>query len=159
MTCSDAGPLLAAAADGLLDADRRARLDLHLAGCDGCRAALDDQRQVAEILASAVAEEVSPVFLDRVNSRIDQADDWLEVLDYRRWTLRLAPIAATLALVALLGIGIRASSTPSTSAQAASGQTSSTFTPASAADWNRDVSADALVEAALSGTNGESNAR
>src|SRR5512144_1336808 len=115
MTCPDAEPLLAAAADGALDEARQARLDAHLATCASCRAALDDQRQIAAILASAVQDEVSPAFAARVNERID-SEDWLQLVDFRAWTLRLAPVAATLALVALLGIGAPASSSSSSSA-------------------------------------------
>lgn len=162
MTCADAEPLLAAAADGALDDPRRARLDAHLAACASCRAALDDQRQVAAILASAVLDEVSPAFLARVNNRIDGADDWLEIVDFRAWTLRLAPIAATLALIAVLGIGARASSSSSSSSSsspATATTTASTFSPSNAADWDRDVPPNALLEAALRRTGGDADAR
>ena len=157
MTCPDAEPLLAAAADGALDEARQARLDAHLATCASCRAALDDQRQIAAILATAVQTEVSPAFVARVNERID-SDDWLQLVDFRAWTLRLAPVAATLALVALLGIGAGASSSSSSSAATTAATTASTFSPSSAADWERDVAANALLEAALR-PGGDANAR
>ncbi len=154
MTCSEVEPLLAPAADGLLDAARRAQLDAHLAECGGCRAALEDQRQVASILASTVAPDVSPAFLVAVNGRIDASDDLLESVDFRWWTLRLAPIAAVLALVAYLGIGARATTITQTSTQAVA-----TFSPKDASDWERDVTANALLEAALKPTDGDKHVR
>ena len=159
MTCTDAEPLLAAAADGALDDTRRARLEAHLATCAECRAALEGQRQVAAILASAVQNEVSPAFLARVNRRIDGSEGWLELVDFRAWTLRLAPIAATLALVAVLGIGARTSPSSSSTPTASTVTTASTFSPSNAADWNRDVTANALLEAALRRAGGDTYAR
>ncbi len=154
MMCPEVEPLLAPAADGLLDAARRAQLDAHLAECDGCRAALEDQRQVASILASTVAPDVSQAFLVAVNGRIDASDDLLESVDFRWWTLRLAPIAAVLALVAYLGIGARATTITQTSTQAAA-----TFSPKDSSDWERDVTANALLEAALKPTDGDKHVR
>ena len=155
MTCTEVEPLLAPAADSLLDAARRAQLDAHLAGCEACRTALEDQRQVASILAWAAAPDVSPAFLAAVNGRIDASDELLESVDFRWWTLRLAPIAAVLALVAYLGVGARVTTT----ATQTSTQALATFSPKDASDWDRDVTANALLEAALKPTDGDKHVR
>lgn len=158
MTCADIEPLLAAAADGLLDSQRQARVDIHLGGCDACRSALDDQRQVAAILASAALDDVSPAFLAQVNDRIDEAESVFGIVDCRAWTLRLAPLAAALAIAAYLGLGARPSSTSATQTQATAASSTTTFSPTNTADWERDVPSEALLEAALSRA-GESNGR
>jgi len=123
----------------------------------------DDQRLVASVLASRQAPDVSPGFLARVNARIDAARDegWFGLADFRVWTLRLAPAAAALTLLALLwpGTSSTVARTPSTSAIAVSAAGApQRFTPSSASDWQRDVTADALLEAALRGS-GERRAR
>jgi anti-sigma factor RsiW len=143
MTCEAAAPLLAAAADGMLDDDRRERLDAHLAGCGACRTALADQIAVREWLARTPEATAPPDFRDRVNARIDDGEGLLGVADFRAWTLRLAPLAALMALAALLGFGAARSTTSSAVPPQAS------FAPSRAADWQRAVSGNALLEAAL----------
>lgn len=110
-----------------------------------------DQDLVAAALASAPPPEVSPGFLARVNARIDAEADlgWLAVADFRLWTFRLAPAAAALALLAVLWPSTATSSSSSSSTMASAATTS--FRPTSAADWQTDVSANALLEAALAG--------
>jgi len=108
------------------------------------------QDVVAAILASAPPPEVSPSFVARVNARIDAHAEagWLGLLDYRVWTLRLAPAAVALALILTLW--------PSTSIDtpdaAPSTSAAQTFTPASESDWQQDVSPNALLDAALNGS-------
>lgn len=143
MTCDSAAPLLAASADGVLDDDRRAPLHAHLAGCAACRAALADQVAVRAWLAQTPEVAVPADFRDRVNARIDDGEGLLGVADFRAWTLRLAPLAALLALAAWLGLG--AASSPAASATSAP----AAFAPSRAADWQRTVSGNALLEAAL----------
>jgi hypothetical protein len=105
-----------------------------------------EQDLVAAALASAPPPEVSTGFLARVNARIDAERDagWLALADFRTWTLRLVPAAAALALIAVLW-----PATASDSAAKSATVTTQTFTPASETDWQQDVSADALLEAAL----------
>lgn len=124
----------------------------------------DDQRLVSSVLASRPAPDVSPGFLARVNARIDAARDegWFGLTDFRVWTLRLAPAAAALALIALLWPGTssavaRTAPSPSTIAAPAA-PAPQRFMPSSASDWQRDVTANALLEAALRGS-GEGRAR
>jgi len=143
MTCDSAAPLLAASADGALDDDRRATLDAHLAGCAACRAALADQIAVRAWLARTPDATVPTGFRERVNARIDDSEGLLGVADFRAWTLRLAPLAALLALAAWLGLGA------ASSAAASATSASTTFAPEQPADWQRTVSGNALLEAAL----------
>lgn len=124
----------------------------------------DDQRLVASVLASRPAADVAPGFLARVNARIDAARDegWFGLADFRVWTLRLVPAAAALALIGLLWPGT--SSTASRGADATPAVAASEsaapqrFTPSSASDWQHDVTANALLEAAMH-SRGEGRAR
>src|SRR5262249_24571022 len=115
----------------------------------------DNQRLVASVLASRPAADVSPGVLARVNARIDAASDegWFGLAAFRVWTLRIVPAAAALVLIALLWPG----TSPTSSRAADSTPTVATsdpavpqrFTPSSASDWQRDVTANALLEAAM----------
>jgi hypothetical protein len=105
----------------------------------------DDQIEVATLLASTPPPDVSADFLSRVNARIDGTAGWFGLADFRVWTLRLAPLAAALGLIAVLWPD-PATRTTTRSAVAAA---PAGFSPASATDWQQDVSADALLDAAL----------
>ena len=97
-----------------------------------------------------------------MNARIDAARDegWFALADFRVWTLRLVPAAAALALIGMLWPGTSSTSSrvaepaPTIAASAAPLR----FTPSSAADWQRDVTANALLEAAMR-SRGEGRAR
>lgn len=111
-----------------------------------------DQDLVAAVLASAPPSEVSAGFASRVHARIDAAQDaagWTGLADFRVWTLRLAPAAAVLALIAALWPGSAASSSASSAPSPVSA--AQAFAPASASDWQQDVTANALLEAAMRG--------
>lgn len=119
MTCEQAESLLVRAADGALDAGRQAELDRHLAACAACREALDAQRSARALLAARPDAAVRPGFATRVMANLPAQDPagaldeagalaggaWLDLLNWRVWTIRLAPIAATLAVAAALGFG------------------------------------------------------
>ena len=109
----------------------------------------DEQDLVASILRSAPPPDLRGDFVARVNARIDAAasDGWIGLADFRVWTLRLAPAAAALALLAALWPSPASTSLTSSGVQAT--DAASTFSPASSADWQKDVSADALLDAAL----------
>jgi hypothetical protein len=112
----------------------------------------DDQLLIAALLASTPPSRVSEDFLSRVNARIDETAGWLGLADFRVWTLRLAPAAAALALVAILWPGTATTTTPSSSSSSNSSNTAApapSFKPASATDWQQDISGDALLDAAL----------
>ena len=106
----------------------------------------EDQALVAAVLASMPPPNVPADFVARVNARIDETSGLLGLADFRAWTLRLAPLAAGLALIIVLWPGTAA--TPATPASSTTVQGSS-FSPTSATDWQQDVSADALLAAAL----------
>jgi len=112
-----------------------------------------DQEAVAAVLRAMPLAPVSADFLARVNARIDDAAGWIGLADFRVWTLGLVPAAAVLVVLALLW---PSSSTPSAAATAASAQgqvaSAQTFTPSSYSDWQQDVTANALLEAALTDT-------
>ena len=105
---------------------------------------------VAAVLGSAPPPEVSASFVARVSARIDAeaAAGWLGLLDYRAWTLRLAPIAVAVALILVLWPGTSIDTTDTVTGTA----TAHTFTPTSETDWQQDVSPDALLDAALNGS-------
>ena len=99
-----------------------------------------DQEAVAAVLRATPRARVSDDFLARVNTRIDETTGWLGLADFRAWTLGLVPAAAVLVLIAILW--------PS-STRVTSVTSSQTFSPASYNDWQQDVPANALLEAAL----------
>ena len=108
----------------------------------------DDQRFVASVLASLPLPDVPADFVSRVNARIDQTAGWFGLADFRLWTLRLAPMAAALALIGVLWPAA-ATTTTAGSSSGEGAAPSANFSPASASDWQQDVSADALLDAAL----------
>ena len=102
----------------------------------------EDQNLVSSVLASMPPPDVPADFVARVNARIDETSGLFGLADFRAWTLRLAPLAAGLALIAVLW--------PETAPAVSSSVTpASSFSPTSATDWQQDVSADALLAAAL----------
>jgi len=118
----------------------------------------DDQSAVARVLASVPPPEVSAEFVARVNARIDDAAGWFGLADFRAWTLRLAPAAVVLALLAILWPGAATTGTP-VSPPSTSVATDASFSPASLTDWQDDVSADALLAAALRAPTGGTRVR
>jgi anti-sigma factor RsiW len=113
MTCKEAAPFIARFADaaGSLDEATRATINAHVQACASCRTALETQRSVAAWLRSRPADELSPEFSARLAQRLDEASGWFGIADWRVWTLRLAPVAAALALAILLGSDSTAPST------------------------------------------------
>jgi anti-sigma factor RsiW len=164
MDCEDAGPMIAAAIDDALEPSRRALLDAHIRICPACRRAFVDQRAVRAMLSSEPLVDAPADFLDRVNARIDETAGWFGLTDFRQWTLRIAPAAAALALIGVLGLGPSrwlTSTTPESVRQSAAQSVAApvNFTPASDADWQRDVTPDALLDAALHASAGEIDVR
>lgn len=113
MSCEEWLPLVLQAADNQLDdfdAAERSTLEAHLARCAGCRSALEDQRAVREVLTLRADVAVPPGFAERVVSRVTPGLRWVDVLSWRTWTYRLAPVATGLLLFSLF--------TPGTSTEA-----------------------------------------
>jgi predicted anti-sigma-YlaC factor YlaD len=162
MTCNDARPLIARFAADDPPADRDA-LDAHLAECGSCRAALDEQREVALLLRGRLETVPEPGLVARVSARIDQeagGDGWLGLANWRGWTVGLAPLAAALFAAAYIGVG-----GPSSNGTVEPGvpTTLEEWTTATApAALQADGSGEALIEAVLTGvapSSGESDVR
>ena len=100
--CESMVGLILASVEGALDPSSRARLEAHAATCAGCRRALDEQAAVKRMLAGLPAVEVSRGFAARVRERVEQRPWWMPAGNWRLWTLRLAPIAALLTILAWL---------------------------------------------------------
>jgi len=102
--CEDRIPTLVHAADGTLPAAERAALETHIATCAGCAEALADQQSMRRMLTVLAEEPVTThvgvrVLAElRADARPSTVTGWLDTLDWRRWTWRLVPIAAALAL-------------------------------------------------------------
>jgi predicted anti-sigma-YlaC factor YlaD len=92
--------LILASVEGVVDPASRARLEAHAATCAGCRRALDEQAAVKRMLADLSPVEVSRGFAARVRERVEQRPWWMPAGNWRLWTLRLAPIAALLTMLA-----------------------------------------------------------
>jgi anti-sigma factor RsiW len=107
--CEELIPALVRAADGSLaelpESDR-VRLDVHLASCAACRESLAGQVAMREALTSLAATPVTSHVGVRVMAELREQTRstgglaWLDTLDWRRWTWRLVPVVAALALVA-----------------------------------------------------------
>jgi hypothetical protein len=108
----------------------------------------DDQARVAVLLASTPPPDVPADFVARVNARIDETDGWFGVADFRLWTLRLAPAAAVLALIMILWPGASTETAGTTESTVAA----ETFRPGAEGDWQQEISSDALLVAALTGS-------
>jgi len=108
-----------------------------------------DQEAVAEVLRATPAARVPDDFLARVNAKIDETAGWLGLANYRAWTLGLVPAAAALVLLAILWPVSSSVTQPSQPAPSNAASSVQTFSPSSSLDWQRDVTSNALLEAAL----------
>lgn len=158
MDCREVAMFLARWADAgdSLDAGMRAEVDRHLATCAACAAELDTQRIVASLLHARPADRLSPQFATKLSARLDQATGWFGIADWRAWTLRLAPVAAALALATYLGLGASTQSTITLD----DWTTPTTEVSEASVLLESDVSPDSVVETMLTGelpaTTGES---
>jgi anti-sigma factor RsiW len=93
--------LIVRSADGTLAPGARGELDAHVASCAECRRALQEQRTVSRLLADVPPDAAPPGFAARVRARVAPPQPSVfDLLNWRAWTLRLAPLAALLALLA-----------------------------------------------------------
>jgi anti-sigma factor RsiW len=149
MTCGDIAQFIARRADDgeSINTDVRARVDAHVATCEACRAALETQRRVSAVLRMRPADRVSSGFATRLAARLDDASGWFGIADWRVWTLRLAPVAAALALATYLGLGGSASSSTTVEEWTLGVNDSSTASLL----LQSDVSADSVMESMITG--------
>ncbi len=152
MHCDEAGPLLLRRLEGRLEADEGQPLERHLEQCERCRETLEVQRRVAAVLASRPVAEAPPGFAGRVMADLEPVPGWLDALNWRVWTFRLAPVAAALLVVAALGFGPTEAAEPLEFSdlvaewvvdEDAEGLTAFSLL------WQEEVTDDALLEAVL----------
>ena len=97
--CDSMLPLLLRAVDGTIGAGR-AELDRHLASCASCREALAEQTTVSRLLAQMPMPRATPGFAAAVRERVAPRAGLLDLFNWRAWSLRLAPVAALLGILA-----------------------------------------------------------
>ena len=152
MRCDDAERAVIARAAGRLDPAGARRLEAHLDGCPACRGAAADQDDVAAVL-SARPDAAPPLgFATRVMARLDAPPTWLDVIDWRRWTVRLAPAAAALLVVAAVGLRPAEAVEPIEFSDLVTGWVGAddaAESPALSLLWQEEVNDDILLEAVL----------
>jgi hypothetical protein len=123
----------------------------HLAACAVCREAVETQRLMHATLA---AQPIVPVrdLSAAIRATLEAETPWLERLNWRRLTLRLAPVAAALALMAILLVE---TGTPQTPPASASTPAATAHTVATAL-FSGDVNEDQLLSLFLSARPDES---
>ena len=152
MQCTQIEPLLLRRLDGRLEGDEAVRLDRHVQGCAACRDALETQRWVAAALSARPDADVAPGFSARVMAGLEGAPSWLELMNWRLWTFRLAPVAAALLVVAALGFGPTEAAEPMEFSDLVAGWVADEETgtlPAFTVLWEDEVTGETLLEAVL----------
>jgi anti-sigma factor RsiW len=84
--------------DGTLPDDRRAELEVHLAQCERCRRLVANQQIARQAVRSLPMPTVSAGFAARVRTRVVGPIAWLDVANWRVWTLGVTPAVALVAL-------------------------------------------------------------
>lgn len=114
----------------------------HLAVCEACRAELDAQVSARRVLAARPVEPVRDLSA-AVRAALDAELPWIERLNWRRLSLRVAPIAAALTLVALLLLRTTDTSTLAETAKPNGHSVASAL-------WSGEVTDDQLLTLVLS---------
>ena len=148
--CAAVEALLVRAAEGISTPDDDVRLNAHLKDCASCRAALADQRAMRELLQSYPVEGARLGFDTRVMAAIRaEKTSWLDNLDFRRWTWRLAPVAAALAIAVIAVSQTDTSSELTVEETAVVASNNTDDLPVSSALWSESVSGSALLSLML----------
>lgn len=158
MRCDDVEHAAMRRASGRLDPAGAQRLRAHLDGCPGCRAAVAGQEAVAAVLSARPAAAAPMGFAARVMARLDRPPTWLDVIDWRRWTVRLAPVAAAFAVAAAVGLGPAEAVEPIEFSDLVTdwvGDDDAAALPAVSLLWQDEVTDDTLIEAVLTAAPGE----
>jgi hypothetical protein len=156
ISCADVEPLIARYAEDDAAGTRvPADVTAHIDGCPSCRRALEEQREVRRLLLARPPAVVSSSFTARLSDRLGEQHDWLGLVNWRAWTVGLAPVAGALVLVAFLGWGSKTESPSTTTrtpaaAVALEWPTASARTPASVL-MQPGASGEQLLEAVLTG--------
>ncbi len=150
MHCDDFIPLLVRRREGTLSEADRATIERHLAGCAGCRDAAAAQDQVAATLAARPDAEPAASFAARVSARIAEESGWFGVADWRWLSVRLAPVAAL--LLVLAGVFIERQNQPAQTASLsgvvetwANTSADRTGVPVTAVLWEPAASEDSVL--------------
>jgi anti-sigma factor RsiW len=98
--CERFVPLILRSADGTLSPGQQAELDAHVTACSDCRTALREQTVVSRLLGEMEMTPAPRDFAARVRQRVAPDEGLIGLFNWRAWTLRLAPVAALLALLA-----------------------------------------------------------
>ena len=148
MTCDQAVTYLLHAVDDprALDASARVALTAHLAACTRCQRDFEDQRVVSALVRGRPPDLPSPEFFAALAARLDAAGGWLAMADWRRWTVRLSPIAAVLVLGALFTAGA-----PPSPQVSPPNWESADPTSAASVLWQFDMPPDSVVETLITG--------
>lgn len=114
-SCEPLIPLILRSADGArLSDSEQAELDAHVTACSECRAALRDQTAVRHLLREVELTPAPRDFASRVRERAAPGTNLIDLFNWRAWTLRLAPLAALLALIAWYPTGAASPTTSDT---------------------------------------------
>jgi predicted anti-sigma-YlaC factor YlaD len=155
MTCEEATKLLLERLAGRFDERTCTVLDEHLRECAGCRETSVVQGEVSSLLASRPEANVPPAFAARVAERLAEESGWFGLADWRWLSVRFAPVAALLVLVAGIVIERQAaesSSTVSLSAVVetwATGESDSDSVPVTSVLWQQNASDDSALMTVL----------
>jgi anti-sigma factor RsiW len=90
--------------DGTLSQETRVQLEAHLRTCDRCRRLVANQEIARLAVRSLPMPTVSPAFAARVRRRTGGPIAWLDVANWKVWTLGMMPAAALIALAMWLPI-------------------------------------------------------
>ena len=154
MRCDEAGPLLLRRVEGRLEGDEARRLERHLEQCETCRETIEAQRSVSAVLSARPVAEAPLGFTSRVMTNLAVAPGWVDVLNWRVWTFRLAPVAAALVVVAALGFEPTEAAAPLEFSDLVAGwvveeEEDAETLPAFSLLWQDEVTDDTLLEAVL----------
>ena len=161
--CDEMTGLIVRDADGLLTDADRVRLATHTATCEACATAVAEQREARGTLAAMAAASSSSAAGARVGARVlaqlraevpgpDPVAAWIAACDWRRWTWRLLPVAAALALV-VAGVSRPETNAPAVNVNPESTVSSeATGTPVAATLVTGEVTGDQLLQLLLRGT-------
>jgi hypothetical protein len=106
LTCDEATRLIRSSDGGVPGGAGGARLREHLDQCSSCSSCAQTQRRVRDLLVRGPEVALPSGFEARLAARLDAEKglDWLGLIDWRTWSIRLLP-AAAIVLAFAIGIG------------------------------------------------------